>query len=344
MSVSNLFDANVHHHLGPIRALYEDETITNIHINRYNDVWIRRRLDDEHLPDVGWPDEHALWIAIEQIGNRVEQHPSRDRPLMNAQGQLGERLARFNAVLPPLAVRGPTLTIRFHRQMEERFTLENLRDNQTLTARQYAFLHDAVKTRRNMIVVGAPNAGKTTLLYALLTCHPKSLRLVIVDETHELEFEDDRNWTAMEVANTARGKVTLADALSNSLRLAGNLVIVGEARTYEAGRVFLGALNIGYQGSAGTIHATSCTEAYDKLRAWAVRDDAPELINLLDIMVFLRQTKAGHRVTEITVPGPWQDGRRARRVIDLDSTPAPDLTPNARHTATPPMQSASETG
>jgi pilus assembly protein CpaF len=246
--------------LGPLEVLLRDGTISDILVNRYNQVYVERdgRLEETEI--VFQNDAH-LYRIIERIVSMVGRRIDESSPMVDARLQDGSRV---NAVIPPLALDGPVLSIRRFRT--DRIGAQDLVGRQSLTQPMLDFLENAVAARLNIIVSGGTGAGKTTLLNALSSFISERERIVTIEDAAELTLRQ-RHTVRLETrpANIeGQGAVRQRQLVVNALRMRPDRIIVGEVRGEEA-LDMLQAMNTGHDGSLTTIHANSPRDALYRL-------------------------------------------------------------------------------
>jgi pilus assembly protein CpaF len=246
--------------LGPLEPLLRDKTVSDILVNGPYEVRVERagRLKNT---SVVFADEAHLRRVIHRIVSRVGRRIDEVSPMVDARLADGSRV---NAVVAPLALNGPLLSIRkFDR---EHLDIQKLIANGTLSGDMAEFLLAAVRARINMVVSGGTGAGKTTLLNALSAGIPDSERLVTIEDSAELQLRH-RHVAKLETrpANSeGLGEITQRDLVKNSLRMRPDRIIIGEVRGAEA-LDMLQAMNTGHEGSLTTLHANDTTDALTRL-------------------------------------------------------------------------------
>jgi pilus assembly protein CpaF len=289
---------------GPLERLLADDTITEIMVNGPFDVWIERA-GMLHRSAVRFQDEsHVRRIIskmVAQVGRRIDE----SQPMVDARMPDG---SRFNAIIPPLSLSGPLLTIR--RFGNERLTLADLKRFGTLTPEASELLEHCVEARLNLLISGGTGAGKTTLLNALSASIPNSERIVTIEDAAELKLAQ-RHVLRLEcrMRNTeGGGEVTVRDLVRNSLRMRPDRIIVGEVRGAEA-LDMLQALNTGHEGSLSTVHANSPRDALARVETMVLMAgyDLPlrairqQIASALDVVIHLERAHDGSRkVVSIT--------------------------------------------
>jgi pilus assembly protein CpaF len=248
--------------LGPLEPLLADPSIAEIMVNDFRNVYIERdgRLertgvtfrDEAHL-------QHVIDRIVAPIGRRVDE----SSPLVDARLPDGSRV---NVILPPLALQGPTLTIR--KFAREPFTLKRLVELGTLTPAMAGYLAQAVRRRMSLIVSGGTGAGKTSTLNALGMCIADGERIITIEDAAELRLQHS-HLIALESRPPnleGRGEVPIRTLVRNALRMRPDRIIVGEVRGAEAFDM-LQAMNTGHRGSLTTLHANSPLDALIRLES-----------------------------------------------------------------------------
>lgn len=243
--------------LGPLEALLGDDSITDILVNSPSEVYIERQGKLERT-GVVFADQAHLVRIIQRVVARSGRRIDESSAMVDARLPDGSRI---NAVVPPVAVGGPILSIR--RFGRESLTVEDMLEFGSMTEPIARFLRAAVAGRASMLISGGTGSGKTTLLGALSGAIAARERVVVIEETSELQLKN-RHSARMEArpANVeGQGQVTLRDLVRNALRMRPDRIVVGEVRGPEAFDM-LQAMNTGHEGSLTTIHAN---DAYDAL-------------------------------------------------------------------------------
>ena len=245
---------------GPIEPLLQDPDITEVMCNGPQDVYVERagRLE---LSDVRFLDDSHLRRTIEKIVAQVGRRIDEASPYVDARLADGSRV---NAVIPPVSIDGPMLTIR--KFSDEAFTVDDLVSFGTWTPRAAAFLEAAVRGRTNVLVSGGTGAGKTSTLNVLSSFIPEDERIVTVEDAAELRLEQP-HVVRLEYRPPnieGRGEVSIRDLVRNSLRMRPDRIVVGEVRGGEA-LDMLQAMNTGHDGSISTIHSNTPRDAIARL-------------------------------------------------------------------------------
>jgi pilus assembly protein CpaF len=246
--------------LGPLEPLLKDPTISDILVNRFDRVYIERGGKLE-LTGLSFKDNPHLMQIIERIVSRVGRRVDESSPMVDARLTDGSRV---NAIIPPLAIDGPCLSIR--RFGRDPITARQMIENQTLTEPMLELLSAMVKGRLNLIVSGGTGAGKTTLLNVLSGYIPNSDRIVTIEDAAELQLKQE-HVVRLETRPPnieGKGAVRQRQLVINSLRMRPDRIVVGEVRGEEAFDM-LQAMNTGHEGSLTTVHANSPRDAMARI-------------------------------------------------------------------------------
>ena len=290
--------------LGPLEALLRDQNISDILVNRFDQVYVERegRLE---LTDILFRDDRHLMQIIERIVSTVGRRIDESSPMVDARLRDGSRV---NAIIPPLAIDGPSLSIRRFRT--GRVGAEDMVGRETMTQPMLDFLRAAVACRLNIIVSGGTGAGKTTLLNVLSGFISNLERVVTIEDAAELMMRQ-RHVVRLETRPPnieGKGAVRQRDLVVNALRMRPDRIIVGEVRSDEA-LDMLQAMNSGHDGGLTTIHANSPRDALYRLDTMvamanlnlperAVRQQIASAVNL--VIQVTRLSDGTRKVTAIT--------------------------------------------
>ena len=292
--------------LGPLEPLMQDPTISDILVNGAREVYVERRGKLSKTNAIFRDDAHLLQI-IERIVSAVGRRVDESSPMVDARLKDGSRV---NAIIPPLALDGPVLSIR--RFAVDPFKMQDLLAFGTLTEQLAAVLQSAVKARLNILVSGGTGAGKTTMLNILSNYIPDTERIVTIEDSAELQLQQD-HVVRLETRPPnieGVGAVPARDLVKNALRMRPDRIVVGEVRGAEV-LDMLQAMNTGHDGSLSTIHANSTRDALSRIETMvlmsgislplrAMRD---YVASALDMVVQLARLSDGTRrlvrVTEI---------------------------------------------
>jgi pilus assembly protein CpaF len=246
--------------LGPLEPLIDDESVTDIMVNGANQVYVERRGKLE-LTDVRFrDDDHVMNVAtkiVTRIGRRIDE----SQPLVDARLADGSRV---NIITPPLAIDGPSISIR--KFSKKTITLDTMAQQVNISPQMATFLKIAARCRLNILISGGTGSGKTTLLNALSRLIDPAERTVTIEDAAELQLQQP-HVVRLETRPPnleGTGEITMRDLLRNALRMRPDRIILGEIRGAEALDV-LQAMNTGHDGSMSTIHANSPREALTRL-------------------------------------------------------------------------------
>jgi len=242
--------------------LLKDPTVSDILVNRFDKVYVERagRIEPTGL---SFKDDSHLMQIIDRIVSRVGRRVDESSPMVDARLADGSRV---NAIIPPLAIDGPCLSIR--RFGHDPITAQNMLENQTLTEPMLELLSATVKGRLNLLISGGTGAGKTTLLNVLSGYIPNSDRIVTIEDAAELQLHQE-HVVRLETRPPnieGKGAVRQRQLVINSLRMRPDRIIVGEVRGEEAFDM-LQAMNTGHEGSLTTIHANSPRDALSRVES-----------------------------------------------------------------------------
>ena len=314
--------------LGPLEALLADPAVTEVMVNGPGQVWVERAgaLQRVDLALDRSAVEHLIERIVAPLGLRVD----RTSPMVDARLPDGSRV---NAVVPPLAVDGPCLTIR-------RFSTKALPLRAFAGPGTAALLRWAVRARMNVLVSGGTSSGKTTLLNTLAAEIPAGERIVTVEDAAELRLAQEHvvRLEARPANAEGAGEVRVRDLVRNALRMRPDRIVVGEVRGPEA-LDMLQAMNTGHEGSLSTCHANSPADALRRLETMVLMGDVglalgavrDQVVSSLDLVVQVARRRRGARrvVAVAEVDGPCRV-RELGGEHGLDSLPArPARSPGA---------------
>ena len=289
---------------GPIDSLLRDESVTEVMVNGPDIVFVERNGKVEEVAS-GFVDAGHVRRIIEKIVSHVGRRIDEASPMVDARLPDGSRV---NAIIPPLAIGGPFLTIR--KFSTDPFMAPDLVRFGTLDERSVRFLRACIEGKLNIVVSGGTGTGKTTLLNVLSSFIPNDERIVTVEDAKELQLHQ-RHVLCMETRppNVERtGEVTIRDLVRNSLRMRPDRIVVGECRGGEA-LDMLQAMNTGHDGSMTTVHANSPRDALARIEtltlmagfALPIRAIREQVAAAVDVIVQLSRLRDGsRRVTHIT--------------------------------------------
>jgi pilus assembly protein CpaF len=289
---------------GPLAEFLDDDSVTEIMVNSLTAIYVER--DGQlHRTHAHFVSEAHLRRIIERIVAQVGRRIDESSPMVDARLPDGSRV---NAVIPPLAVDGPTLTIR--KFARDAFQVEDLISFGTLTADVADLLRACVVGRINILVSGGTGTGKTTLLNVLSSYVPNGQRIVTIEDAVELQLHQDHVVRLESRPSNIEGKgeVSIRDLVRNSLRMRPDRIIVGEVRTGEA-LDMLQAMNTGHEGSLSTVHANTPRDAISRLETMVlmagmelpIRAVREQIVAAIDLIIHLNRLRDGsRRVTKIT--------------------------------------------
>jgi pilus assembly protein CpaF len=311
--------------LGVLEPLLADPTVTEIMVNGVDEIFVER---DGRIQkaDIAFGDEQQLYQTIDRIVSQVNRRVDESSPMVDARLPTGERV---NVIIPPLALRGPTITIR---RFPRLFTLEQLVGMGSLDRPTELLLRALVRAKLNIVISGGTGAGKTTLLNALSAAVPASERIITVEDNAELRLQQP-HVVALEARPPnveGRGEVTIRELVRNSLRMRPDRIIVGEVRGAET-LDMLQALNTGHEGSLVTVHANSADDAIHRLETLATMSDLhlpfealrDQINNAIHVIVQIdRFADARRRLAEVAVvASSRRETFRLAQVVMFESEP-----------------------
>jgi len=298
--------------LGPLETWLADDSVSEIMVNSPTQIYVEREGKLERV-EKAFSSAQAVLGVIERIVAPLGRHIDESSPFVDARLPDGSRV---NAIIPPLALKGPCITIRkFKRDL---LGVDSLIGFGTLTPPMAQFLETCVKVRRNVVISGGTGSGKTTLLNVLAGYIPEQERIVSIEDAAELQLPQE-HWIQLESrpANIeGKGQITIRDLVRNALRMRPDRIVVGECRGGEA-LDMLQAMNTGHDGSLTTLHANSTRDALARLETMvlmsgmelpvrAIREQIASAVNV--ILQQARFADGSRKVTAISeVSGMEQD-------------------------------------
>ena len=315
MSREAIFEASLDYFLGPIRQFLQDDSVTEIMVNSYDEVYIERRGKLEET-DARFPSEDALLSAVHNVAQYVGRAIDRERPILDARLPDGSRV---HAVIPPSAHRGTYLTIR--RFKRDILSMDDYIRFGSMSPEAKEFIAICVKLRKNIIVAGGTGTGKTTLLNAISTAIPEVERIVVIEDSSELKLAQKHclYLESQQPDANNRGGVSIRQLFIASLRMRPDRIIVGEVRSGEALDMVQSMIS-GHSGSMTTVHATSPRDAMVRLETLSLMSDIDipiyvaraQVASAINIIVQLaRFTEEGSRkITRITEAYGLDDNNR----------------------------------
>jgi pilus assembly protein CpaF len=319
---------------GPIERYLADPTVTEIMVNAGNPIYIERggRI---HKTDARFASEARLRLVIERIVSAIGRRIDESSPMVDARLADGSRV---NAIIPPLAIDGPALTIR--KFSKTRLTIDDLVGFGTLSTDAAEFLSACVSGRLNILISGGTGSGKTTLLNVLSSMIADNERIITIEDAAELQLDQEHliRLESRPANLEGRGEVAIRDLVRNALRMRPDRIIVGEVRGAEAIDM-LQAMNTGHDGSLSTLHANSPRDALSRIETMALmagmelplRAIRDQTASALDLIVHLSRLRDGsRRVTQISeIVGSEGDVVSLSELYGFDYSPG--TTPDGRH-------------
>ncbi|MCX6459625.1 MAG: CpaF family protein [Actinobacteria bacterium] len=292
---------------GPLEPLLRDPTVSEIMVNGAHHVFIERH-GVVHPTDVQFTDEAHLRRLIERMVSRVGRRVDESSPMVDARLPDGSRI---NVILPPLALDGPTLTIR--KFASDVLGISDLVGVGTLTTDAAEFLAAAVRGRVNVLVSGATGTGKTTTLNVLSSFIPSTQRIITIEDAAELRLQQQHvvRLESRPPNLEGKGEVSVRDLVRNALRMRPDRIIVGEVRD-SAALDMLAAMATGHDGSICTVHASSPREALSRIETMILTGGADlpltavreMVVSAIDLIVHQHRAADGRRritaITEVT--------------------------------------------
>lgn len=290
--------------LGPIEALIRDPSISEVMVNA-PDVVFYEREGRLYLSSVRFRDEAHIMRIIERIVAPLGRRVDESSPMVDARLPDGSRV---NVIIPPVAPKSPTITIRKFRV--DKMTIEDLIQTGTMTRELAEFFRACVRVKLNIIVSGGTGTGKTTMLNALSSFIPDTERIITIEDPTELRLQQGHvvSLEARPPSLEGKGEVTQRDLVRNALRMRPDRIIVGEVRGPEAFDM-MQAMNTGHEGSLGTVHANSPRDALARIENMilmagldlpvrAIREQMASAIHL--IIQIARFPDGSRKVTQVT--------------------------------------------
>ena len=299
--------------LGVLDELLLDDEISEIMINRFDEIFIDRS-GIISKTEIAFENEKSLMDIIQRIVSRSGREVNTSSPIADARLEGGERV---NIVLPPASIDGPVVTIR--RFPKNRITMEDLLKYGTITKEAAELLKNLVIKKFNIFISGGTSSGKTTFLNALSDYIPKNERIITIEDSAELQITGIKNLIRLEARDsntTGNGEISIRELIKASLRMRPDRIIVGEVRGAEAIDM-LGAMNTGHDGSLSTGHANSSYDMLYRLETMVMQGDISfpipaireYIASSIDIIVHLSKNALGKRhVVEISEVETIKDG------------------------------------
>ncbi len=293
--------------LGPIEEFLRDPQVSDILVNGSDQIYIEKA-GVLHKTNARFRDNEQVLQVIQRIAAQVGRRIDESSPMLDARLKDGSRV---NAIIPPLSLTGPTLSVR--RFGTIKLDIKSMVDAGSITEDMAKFLQACVRARMNVVISGGTGSGKTTLLNMLSRWIPESERVVTIEDAAELQLQQDHVVRLETRPNNLEGKgeVTQRSLLKNTLRMRPDRIIIGEVRGAEA-LDMLQAMNTGHEGSMTTVHANSPRDAFMRLENmvsmgglnFPVTAIRQQMTSAIDILVHLSRLTGGRRkvvcISEVT--------------------------------------------
>jgi pilus assembly protein CpaF len=290
--------------LGPLQTLLEDETVTEVMVNGAKNIYVERKGKIHRVPVTFESNDHVMRIIdriVAPLGRRIDE----SSPYVDARLADGSRV---NAVIPPISLIGPVLTIRKFSKIP--ITLEQMIQFGTLTPESLQFIKACVEARLNIVISGGTGSGKTTLLNILSGFIPSDERIITIENAAELQLRQEHVVTLESRPPNieGRGEITIRNLVVNALRMRPDRIIVGEVRD-DAAMDMLQAMNTGHDGSMTTLHSNSPRDTLSRLETMTlmagmdlpVRAIREQVSSAIDMIIHEERMRDGSRkVTNIT--------------------------------------------
>ncbi|MFN8580502.1 MAG: CpaF family protein [Gemmatimonadaceae bacterium] len=292
--------------LGPLEPFFRDQTISDILVNNAHNMFVERK-GRLHRVDASFRNDAHLLAVIDRIVSRVGRRVDESSPMVDARLPDGSRV---NAIIPPLALDGPVLSIR---RFGADLSIRQLMQGGSLTMEMFQVISGCVKAKLNILISGGTGSGKTTLLNALSSFIPADERLITIEDAAELRLQQEHVVRLETRPPNAEGsgEVIARDLVKNALRMRPDRIIIGEVRGAEA-LDMLQAMNTGHEGSLSTIHANAPRDALSRLETMILmagtnlpnRAMREQIASALDVIIQVQRLSDGTRrvvsVTEVT--------------------------------------------
>lgn len=298
--------------LDVLQPLLDDAAVTEIMINSHQEIFIERHGKVYQHPE-SFSSQEKLEDIIQRIVGKVNRAVNEASPVVDARLPDGSRV---NVVLPPIALKGPAMTIR--KFPEEPIQAADLVAWGTLTAETAEFLEQLVKAKYNIFISGGTGSGKTTLLNVLSNFIPADERMITIEDSAELQIRHLPNLVQLETRNAnteGKGEITIRDLIKSSLRMRPNRIVVGEVRGAEALDMLM-AMNTGHDGSLSTGHANSARDMLSRLETMVLSGTAlpiaairQQIDSAIDIIIHLSRLRDySRKIVEISEISGFENG------------------------------------
>ena len=282
--------------LGPLEELLFLPNLTDILVNRFDDVWIDRGNGLEKT-EIRFSSETAAQEFAKRIATQGHRRLDEAQPFVDIQTDAG---LRFHAMLPPISSTGVTISIRT--PLRNSLSLEDMLANGNLNTATYQAICEVIENQKSFIVSGGTGSGKTTLLAAMLAKVPKAERIVVIEDSSELSISHPHVVGIQTRLSNSEGAggITMTDLVRQSLRMRPDRIVVGEVRGKEISDLLL-ALNTGHKGSATTIHADEATSVPTRIEALGLLAGLPreaihaQMHSAFEVVIQMRDARQGER-------------------------------------------------
>jgi pilus assembly protein CpaF len=329
---------------GPLEPLLRDDSVTEIMVNAFDRIYVERSGKLERS-EVRFVDESHVMRIIDKIVSQVGRRVDEASPMVDARLPDGSRV---NAIIPPLALNGPTMTIR--KFSRDPYTINDLISFGTLTARSAQFLAAAVKGKLNILISGGTGTGKTTTLNAMSAFIPHDERIVTIEDAAELQLQQDHVITLESRPSNIEGtgEIKIRELVRNALRMRPDRIIVGEVRGAET-LDMLQAMNTGHEGSLTTIHANSPRDALSRLETLVMtagvelphRAIREQIASAFDLLVQIQRLVDGsRRITHVSEVMGMEADVVTLQDIFVASPPGEDEAYSGAHRLLSPLRAS----
>lgn len=281
--------------LSPILGFLDDESVTEILINAFNDIWVERK-GRLSKTDASFDSEDSLYAAVRNVAQYVGRRISENEPILDARLPDGSRI---HIVVPPCAKDGIYMAIR--KFGKEAMQMKDLIQVGAISVEMARFIHAAVQLKKNLIVSGATSSGKTTLLNCISGFIPQDQRVIVIEDASELQLQLPHA-LRMEVLKTDKLHIDIRDLVKSSLRLRPDRIVIGEVRGPEA-LDLLQAMNTGHSGSMSTLHANNPKQALARLETLI-------MMNRLEMPLIAIRSQIANAIQIVVQANRLRDGSR----------------------------------
>ncbi len=308
----NIFEKTIDHFLAPVMPFLADESVAEVMINRYDEIYIERA-GQLIKTDAVFDNEEAFMAAVNNVLQYTGKRLAVENPLVDARLPDGSRV---HVVLSPLARQGTCMAIRKFAKVN--FDADRLVELGSWTPKASEYLQCCVLAEKNLLVAGGTSSGKTSLLNVLSEFIPEHQRIVVIEDSAELELHQD-HVISMETRppdRWGRGEVTISDLFKSSLRLRPDRIIIGETRGGEA-LDMIQAMTSGHAGSMSTLHANTSLDSLNRLETLA-------MMNPIEMPLHALRNQISSAIDVIVQVSRFNDGRRGltqvSEVLPLDES------------------------